>query len=147
MTIFAEMVRRKNGGQIQEESVNFEGLRRTFFLEAGQLSSSFSSLRSVITWLLVPVTALSGGIAHQFQTSMCTEGAEQIWISVTSACICHGWRWQEWISIKSTESNSRERDREFSRVWAMTFTWLYLTKVMCTTDFQGTDTRRWVLKT
>lgn len=111
MTMFAEMVRRKNGGQIQETSVKFEGVCRISFLEAGQISSSFSSLRSVITWLLVPATAVSGGIAHQFQTSTCTEGAEQIWMSVTSACIRHGWRWQEWISIKGTESNSRERER------------------------------------
>lgn len=90
MTIFAEAVRRKNGGQIQETSIKFEEECWTSFVETGQLSSIFYSLRSVITWLLAAATSISEGIAYQFQTSMCTEGAEQIWMSVTSACICRG---------------------------------------------------------
>lgn len=94
MTIFAEMVRRKNGGQIQETSIKFEEACWTSFLETGQLSTIFYSLRPVITWLLAAGTSISEGIVHQFQTSTCMEGAEQIWMSVTSACICRGWRWQ-----------------------------------------------------
>lgn len=69
-------------------------VHRTSFLEAKQLSSSFSSLRSVITWLLVPATTVRGGITHQFQTTACIAGAEQTLMSAISACVCYGWRWQ-----------------------------------------------------
>lgn len=64
----------------------------------------------MITWLLVPVTMVSGGIAHQFQTSMCSQGAEQIWMPVTSGCVFHGWRQQEQTGIKGTENSFRRTE-------------------------------------